>query len=179
MGFLLKWFDRFFSWFLKANAAVMPINFVKMIAYYHPDPYLRKIFWAKLGIKMGNKTLANLGLTVVRHHKGGECVIIGDNVSIAPNVTFITECDPNNGVEIKTYSYVKDKLYKADNIKVEDEVWIGAGVVIFPGVKLGKCCIIGAGSVVLDDTEPYFIYAGAPARKIRDIRTGKRLEGLK
>ena len=43
-------------------------------------------------------------------------------------------------------------------------------MIILPGVRIGKCSIIGAGSVVIGDVEPYGVYAGVPARKIRDIR---------
>ncbi len=175
MGKILEWIDKALLNFLKKNINRMPESFVKIVAYYHPDPYLRKDYYEKLGVVMGENTFANLGLTVVRN-KNRPCVIIGKNVSIAPNVTFITDSNPNNGKEIYNYTYVKEKLCKAENITVEDEVWIGANVTIFPGVKLGKCSVIGAGSVVIENTEPYGIYVGAPARKIRDIRTGEKIK---
>ena len=41
---------------------------------------------------------------------------------------------------------------------------------------LGRCAVIGAGSVLRTDAEPYGVYAGVPARKIRDLRTGERCE---
>ena len=49
-------------------------------------------------------------------------------------------------------------------------------VTILPGVHIGRCAVIGAGSVVTGDVEAYHIYAGVPARKIRDIRTGERVQ---
>lgn len=71
---------------------------------------------------------------------------------------------------------MRDHLTKAADIVVEDEVWIGADVTILPGVHIGRCAVIGAGSVVTGDVEAYHIYAGVPARKIRDIRTGERVQ---
>ena len=47
------------------------------------------------------------------------------------------------------------------------------GIIASPGIRIGKCSIIGANSVVTGNVEPYSIYAGAPARKIRTLKTGK------
>jgi maltose O-acetyltransferase len=47
--------------------------------------------------------------------------------------------------------------------------WIGAGAIILPGVTIGDGCIIAAGAVVRDDCEPDGVYAGVPARRIRDL----------
>jgi acetyltransferase-like isoleucine patch superfamily enzyme len=170
MKFLLDLLDAFQMWFLKNFVSSMPTRYVKLVAFYHPDPYLRKMYYARLGVRMGENTLANLGLTVTRN-RNEVCLDIGNNVSIAPNVTFITDSCANNGMEINTYPYVSQKLQKTMNIKVEDEVWIGAGAIIFPGVTLGRCSVIGAGSVITEDTEAYWTYAGVPAKKIRDIRS--------
>lgn len=52
-------------------------------------------------------------------------------------------------------------------IVIEDLVWIGFRAIILPGVKIGRCAIIGAGAVVTSDVEPYSIYAGNPAKLIR------------
>lgn len=52
-------------------------------------------------------------------------------------------------------------------VVIEDDVWIGFGATILHGVKIGEGAIIGAGSVVTKDVEPYVICAGNPARLIR------------
>lgn len=54
-------------------------------------------------------------------------------------------------------------------IIIEDGCWIGARVNILPGVKIGQGCVIAAGSVVTKDCEPNCLYAGVPARKIRNL----------
>lgn len=143
----------------------------KFLAMYYPNALVRKKFSKYIGVEMGDKTYANMGMKVVQN-ANDICVHIGNNVSIGPNVTFLCGSDPNNGVEIKNFEYIKNVTYYKD-IWVEDEVWIGANCVIFPGVRLGKCSVIGSGSVVRRDTEPYKVYVGVPAKKIKDIRTGK------
>lgn len=55
------------------------------------------------------------------------------------------------------------------SIRVEDDCWIGAGAIILYGVTIGKGAVIGAGSVVTKDVEPYSVNVGNPARKIRDV----------
>ena len=49
----------------------------------------------------------------------------------------------------------------------EDDVWIGANAIILSGVTIGEGAIIGAGSVVTKNVEPYTIFAGNPAKKIK------------
>jgi acetyltransferase-like isoleucine patch superfamily enzyme len=51
---------------------------------------------------------------------------------------------------------------------IGDDVWIGFGAIVMSGVNISDGTIIAAGSVVTHDTEPYSIYAGVPAKKIRD-----------
>lgn len=61
-----------------------------------------------------------------------------------------------------------DRNRYADNrIRIGNNVWIGAGAIILAGVSIGDCAIIGAGSVVTKDIEPYTIVAGNPAKKLR------------
>ncbi|MEP7277990.1 MAG: DapH/DapD/GlmU-related protein, partial [Bacteroidota bacterium] len=56
-----------------------------------------------------------------------------------------------------------------DNLTViEDDVWIGYGSTILSGVKIGRGSIIAAGSLVTKDVLPYSIYAGVPAKKIKN-----------
>ena len=53
---------------------------------------------------------------------------------------------------------------------IKDDVWIGANVKILPGVIIGEGSVIAAGAVVTKDVEPYSLYGGVPAKKIKDIR---------
>lgn len=54
-------------------------------------------------------------------------------------------------------------------VTLGDNVWVGARSVILPGVTVGEHCIIAAGSVVTRDCAPWGLYAGVPARRVRDL----------
>ena len=59
-----------------------------------------------------------------------------------------------------------------------DNVWIGAGVQVLPGVTIGHDSVVGAGSVVMKDVEPYTVVAGNPAKVIRNVVKNPRITFL-
>lgn len=166
---MLNAIDEFIYNFLQKSVEIMPMRFVKAIAYYYTDARIRKLYWKRLGVIMGEGTYANLGMTVIPGFDADVNVEIGKNVSIGPNVTFISGEAANNGKEINEIGYIKSKLTRSGKIIIEDEAWLGANITILSGIKVGRCSVIGAGSVVTKDCEPYSVYAGVPARKIRDL----------
>ncbi len=156
--------------FLCKNVDIMPARYKKFIASYYPDANVRKKYLEDIGVEFQENSFANIGFVKIPNTNAREKVVIGKNVSIAPNVTCICEANANNGKEINQYAYVAEKATSRGDIYIEDEVWIGAGAVILPGIRIGRCAVVGAGSVVTKDLEAYGVYVGAPARKIRDIR---------
>ncbi len=54
-------------------------------------------------------------------------------------------------------------------VTVGDGCWLGAGVTVLPGVTVAPGCVVGAGAVVTRDTAPDGVYAGVPARRVRDL----------
>lgn len=165
---MLELTDNVIYGFLKRNVQHMPMRFVKYISCFYTDARIRKLYLRRLGVKMGQNTYANLGFRVVSDDYSTR-VVIGKNVSIAPNVVLITASSANNGKQINLIPYVKEKLCKQGKIVIEDEVWVGACVTILPNIRIGKCAVIGAGSVVTKDVEPYTIVAGNPAKVIRTL----------
>ena len=97
---------------------------------------------------------------------------IGRNCMIGP-YCYIT--DANHGRA--TGALVKEQKMEAMPVVIEDDVWLGAGVIILPGVRLGHGCVIGAGAVVTDDVPPEAVFAGVPAVRI-GTRSAK-ITGLK
>lgn len=93
----------------------------------------------------------------------GYDIVIGNNVSIAFNCTFI-----NSTHEIGDANQ-RAGLGIAKKIIVEDGCWIGARTTIMPGVTIRKGCVIGSDSLVLSDTEPNGLYVGHPAKRIKDL----------
>lgn len=55
-------------------------------------------------------------------------------------------------------------------VKIGDNVWIGSGAIILPGVNLGMGCIVGAGAVVTRDVPPHTLVAGIPAKIVKEIQ---------
>lgn len=101
--------------------------------------------------------------------------IIGDNVIVANKVGIIGRYDHNYqqiGIPIRMADQIRDPAYlwkgKGLITKIGHDVWIGYGATVLGGVKIGDGAIIAAGSVVTKDVESFCIYAGNPARKIRE-----------
>ena len=86
---------------------------------------------------------------------------IGNNVLIGPNVVLRAA---DHG--ISRYYAIQRQPHIGGVITVEDDVWIGANAVILRNVKLGRGCVVAAGSVVTKDVEPYSIVGGVSAKKI-------------
>ena len=90
-------------------------------------------------------------------------LIIGDWVRIATHVVI----NPGNHLydDIDTPIDLQPSTYKG--VTIEDDVWIGAGVIILQGCTIGKGSVIGAGTVVTKSVEPYSVVVGVPGRVIK------------
>ena len=93
---------------------------------------------------------------------------IGRNCMIGPHC-YIT--DANHGRAAG--ALVKEQKMEPEPVVIEDDVWLGAGVIVLPGVRLGRACVIGAGAVVTRDVPPGAVFAGVPAVRIgeRSVKT--------
>ena len=108
---------------------------------------------------LGNKVYANFNLTLVDDTH----IYIGDNVMFGPNVTLCTAghpIEPELRRQVYQYNFP---------IHIEENVWIGAGVIVLPGVTIGKNSVIGAGSVVTRDIPENVVAMGTPCRVARPI----------
>lgn len=110
-------------------------------------------------ISVGENFYANFNLVILDEAP----VTFGDNVFIAPNCGFYTAGHPVDAVERRK------GLEFAKPITVGDDVWIGAGVSVLPGVTIGDNCVIGAGSVVTKDIPANSVAVGNPCKKIKSI----------
>ncbi len=99
-----------------------------------------------------------------------EGVTIGNRVFIGHNVTFINDKYP--AATNPDGSMQTDEDWSVVPIVVEDEVSIGSSVTILCGVTIGKKAIVGAGSVVTKDIPPSQVWAGNPARFLKNVETG-------
>ncbi|KAJ3073116.1 hypothetical protein HDU98_002205 [Podochytrium sp. JEL0797] len=111
-------------------------------------------------ITLGRNVYMNFGCTILDGNK----VEIGDNVLIAPNVSFFAATHPTDPLLRTEWG---PELAKP--IKIGNDVWIGGNVVICPGVTVGDGVTIGAGSVVTKNVESRVVVAGNPARVIKHL----------
>lgn len=81
---------------------------------------------------------------------------IGAHCQIGPNVQLLTPVHPLEPTPRRV------GLESADPITIEDNVWLGGGVIVCPGVRIGEGCVVGAGSVVTKDLPPYSLTVGSP-----------------
>ena len=93
----------------------------------------------------------------------GDDIIIGDNVSIAFNCTFINSTHEMGDENQRAGIGLTKKII------IEDGCWIGAHTTILPGVKIAKGCIIGANSLVTSSTESNGLYIGSPAKRVKNL----------
>lgn len=115
-------------------------------------------------IYIGENFFANFNFTVLDEAE----VRIGDNAFIGPDVSIYTACHPIDPGERAS----GDEW--AEPVTIGNDVWIGGGAKILPGVTVGDGAIIGAGAVVTRDVEPLTIVGGNPARLIKRIESKGR-----
>ena len=89
---------------------------------------------------------------------------IGDKVMFGPSVSIITSNHRHN----LTQQATRDSGYDFGSVTIQDDVWVGAGAIILKGVTVGRGSVIGAGAVITKNIGEYEVWAGNPARKIRD-----------
>lgn len=89
-------------------------------------------------------------------------VKIGDNVLMGPDIMIFTA---NHSIEKS--KLINEQGYIVKDVKIENDVWIGARSIILPGVTVGQGSIIAAGSIVTKDIDEYSIVGGNPARFIK------------
>ena len=115
--------------------------------------------WGGHHVHFGNGVYANSNLTLVDDGH----IYVGDKVMFGPNVTIATANHP-----IEPTLRAKGLQYNKD-VHIEENVWIGAGVIVIPGVHIGKNSVIGAGSVVTKDIPENVVAVGNPCRILREI----------
>lgn len=121
--------------------------------------FIEQGFYCDYGdrISLGDRVYLNVNCTLL---DGGK-ISIGDDCLIGPNVQILTinhAMSPTERLNKNNY---------ANDVIIGSNVWLGAGVIILPGVSIGKNAVIGAGSVVSRDVDENHLYLGNPARKIR------------
>ena len=119
--------------------------------------YHRYHFLKLAGLKIKGKCYRYKNVTFDTVHP--ELIHIGENVTITEGTKILTHyLDPNS----------KGRIFRIGEVFIEDDVFIGVNTIICNSVRIGKGAIVGAGSVVTKDIPPYQVWAGNPARFIKE-----------
>ena len=133
---------------------------LELLGSFGEGSVLRSPFRCDYGSQLciGERTFVNFGLVAL----DAAPITIGDDVQIGPNVQLLTPTHPiDPGAR-------RDKWEAAEPIGVGDNVWLGGGVIVLPGVSIGRDTVVGAGAVVTRDLPSGVVAAGNPARVIRE-----------
>lgn len=118
--------------------------------------------------EIGNYFFGNFNLTI----QDDAQVKIGDYCNFGPDVTIVTPVHPmlaNERRLVRDKHGVAKLMCYAKPVQIGNDVWLGANVVVCPGVTIGDNCVIGAGSVVVRDIPANSFAAGNPCRVIREV----------
>lgn len=124
---------------------------------------------------IGKRFFGNFNLTV---QDDGE-VTIGDDCNFGPNVTIVTPVHPMLPRERRALMApdgTPRHVCYARPVHIGNDCWLGANVVVCPGVTIGDGCVIGAGSVVVKDIPANSFAAGNPCRVIRTLSEKDSME---
>lgn len=108
---------------------------------------------------IGARTFINFGVIFLDVAR----ITIGEDVQVGPNVQFLTATHPIEAAPRRA------KLEAAKPIIIGDNVWLGGGVIVLPGVSIGENTVAGAGAVVTRDLPANVVAVGNPARVIRPL----------
>lgn len=120
------------------------------VKIYHPN-----------GLSIGN----DVDIGEYTHIRASGGVSIGSKVLIAAHTVITSREHP---IELPRYGVTVDAP-----VTIEDEVWIGAGAIILPGVRIHHGAIVAAGAVVTHDVSAFTMVGGIPARLIKHIQGGE------
>jgi len=122
---------------------------------------IRPPFYCDYGYQthVGSGTFANFGLVAL----DVATITIGDDVQIGPYVQLLTATHPLEPEPRRT------KWESAEPIAIADNVWLGGGAIVCPGVSIGQNTVVGAGAVVTRDLPGGVVAAGVPAHVIREL----------
>ena len=123
-------------------------------APFHVD-YGSRIF-------IGARTFANFGLMALDVAE----IRIGDDVQIGPNVQLLTATHPTDP------DLRRDKWESGEPISIGNNVWLGGGAIVLPGITIGDNTVVGAGAVVTRNLPSDVIAVGSPAHVVRHLADG-------
>jgi acetyltransferase-like isoleucine patch superfamily enzyme len=122
------------------------VRFRSSVVIYHPE-----------SLSLGSR----IDIGEFTHIRASGGVTIGDRVLIASHVVITSRAHP---IALPRFGITEDRP-----VVIEDDVWIGAGAIVLPGVTIGRGSVIAAGAVVSGSVPPMSVVAGVPARFLGEV----------
>jgi len=142
------------------------MKFGKNLSQYFPLNSIRILGLRMCGYSVGNKVYVGPDLIIASVISEKGCTLkIGDRVAIAPRVTLVLSSDANWSKLMEQIEPIKSFII------LEDDCWLGTGVIILPGITIGKGAIVGAGSIVTKNVPPFTVFVGNPAKFVKQIES--------
>lgn len=140
----------------------------ELLADFADDAFIRPPFFCDFGdgITIGPRTFINSNCTML----DGAPIRIGEECLLASGVQLVTATHPIDP-ELRRQAWEM-----ARPITLADGVWLGAGVIVCPGVSIGENAVVGAGAVVTKDLPAGVVAFGQPAKVAREIGERDRLQ---
>lgn len=136
---------------------------VKMVFSRLPGWRLRVALLRSAGYSIGERTYIGEELLIIDEPGDRGMVTIGSRVAVAPRVTLVASSYAN-------FSSIRAVAgEKHAPVVIEDDAWLGTGVIVLPGITVGSCSVVAAGAVVTRDVPPRTIVAGIPARQVGEV----------
>jgi acetyltransferase-like isoleucine patch superfamily enzyme len=137
-----------------------PLLYLKEKAVIWSNKYVHSQVTYKQNLSIGKNSTWNYGCWINAMGK----ITIGDNVIIGPYCIIHSGNHKFENVNVP----IREQGYEKYHTVIEDDCWLGANVIVLPGVHISKGSIIGAGSVVTKDIPQYTIAVGNPAKVIKN-----------
>lgn len=151
---------RYQAAYAEDTDAARPV-LAELLGFLGEEAHVRPPLYVDYGsnITIGARTFVNYNLTAL----DVAAITIGEDCQIGPGVQLLTPMHP---LEPQPR---RDKLEAARPITIGDNVWIGGGAVVLPGVTIGDNSVVGAGAVVTKDVPANVVAVGNPARPVRSV----------
>lgn len=140
------------SWTLQFLASISPLS------------NLAVIFQRARGVNIGKHVF--LGPNVSIDLLYPQLITIEDYVSIGMNSMIFAHSNPTSSIYLKKHYYPREVA----PVRIKRGAWIPPGTIILHGVTIGENSVVGAGSLVLKDVQPFTVVAGVPAKLVKRLR---------
>ncbi len=143
--------------------------FTRLLFSFVPPSGVKNFGYRLTGIKMAPGVFLGDGVYFIDGYKP-DMVDLRQGAVLSPRVIIVAAAEPSGSFLRHEYD-----VCESGPIRIEEGAWLGAAAVVLPGVTIGRGAIIGANAVVRRSVPPMQVWAGVPARYVKDVESYGRL----